>query len=162
MAYHVEIRHGMNHARVFNLGLEELRRDVLEPWVDERSVSLGERNWDPATSELKVIESPELAASELSFGQGWSNAERKATDVTERVLSGATEERESRPAPTAILVEVDSLDRALAALSEMTAGRDARQIEWASAQQRLDGRDTKLAAVVLLTQRPTQPEETRS
>jgi hypothetical protein len=148
----------MSHARVFNVDLEELRRDVLEPWVEERSVKLGERDWDPVTSELKVIESPELSPPELSFGQGWSNAERKATDVTSRLLEEAGEARRSRPAPTAIVVEVDSLDRALAALGEMTAGRDARQLEWAEAQRRLDGRDPEVAAVLLLTQRPARSE----
>ena len=152
----------MNHARVFNLGIEELRREVLEPWVDERSVKLGERDWDPVTSELRVIESPELSPPELSFGQGWSNAERKATDVTDRLLEEAGEERESRPAPTAILVEVDSLDRALAALSEMTAGRDARQIDWPAAQRRLDGRHPQVADRGRQTQRAARSEQPRS
>ena len=70
--------------------------------------------------------------------------------------------RERRPAPTAIEVEVDSLDRALAALAEMTAGREARQVEWPTARKRIDGRDPSIAAVVLITQRQAEPEPPRS
>ena len=162
MAFHVEIRQGMNHARSFNVSPEDLQRDILEPWVEERPIELGEHDWDPRIATLTVIEGPELSPPELSFGQGWSNAERKATDVTDRLLGGATEERESRPAPTAIVVEVDSLGAAMAALGEMTEGREARQVEWSAARGRLDGRDPDVAAVVLITQRQARSEPPQS
>jgi hypothetical protein len=162
MPFHVEVRHGMNHARVFNLDREELRRSVLEPWLDARPIRLGDRDWEPLKCELKILEGPTLPTPQLSFGQGWSNAEREATNVTRRLLAEAGEAKERRPAPTAIVVEVDSLDRALAALAEMTAGRVARQVEWPAAQKRIDGRDPAVAAVVLITQRHAQPEPPRS
>ena len=148
MAFHVEIRQGMNHARSFNVSPEDLQRDILEPWVVERPIELGEHDWDPRIATLTVIEGPELSPPELSFGQGWSNAQRKATEVTDRLLGGATEERDSRPAPTAIVVEVDSLGAAMAALGEMTEGREARQVEWSAARGRLDGRAPEVAGVV--------------
>jgi hypothetical protein len=162
MPFHVEISHGINHARAFNLEPGELQRNVLEPWLDERPIDLGEHDWDPRTCEIQILEGPALEPPELSFGQGWSNAERGAADVTRRMLAEAQGVVERRPAPTAIEVEVDSLDRALAALAEMTAGRDARQIEWPAAQSRIDGRDPSVAAVVLITQRQARSEPPRS
>jgi hypothetical protein len=160
--FHVEISHGINRARAFNLEFEELHRDVLEPWLEQRPIRLGDRDWDPRTCELRVLEGPALDPPQLSFGQGWSNAERGATNVTRSVIAEAQGAIERRPAPTAIEVEVESLDRALAALAEMTAGREARQIEWPAAQKRLDGRDPSVAAVVLITQRQAGSEPPRS
>ena len=162
MPFHIEISRGINHARAFNLEPEELRRDFIEPWVEERPIRLGDHDWDPRRSELKVLEGPPLDPPELSFGQGWSNAERVAQDVTGGVLTEARRASEQRPAPTAIEVEVESLDQALAALAEMTGGREARQVEWQAAQGRIDGRDPSVAAVVLIRQTPAGPELPRS
>ena len=162
MPFHVEISHGINSARAFNLESEELHRNVLEPWLEQQPIRLGDRDWDPRNCELRVLEGPALEPPELSFGQGWSNAERRSTNVTRAVLGEVERTRERRPAPTAIEVEVDSLDRALAALAEMTAGREARQVEWPTAQKRIDGRDPSIAAVVLITQRQAEPEPPRS
>jgi hypothetical protein len=162
MPFHVEVSTGMRHARVFNRGHDELWREIVEPWLDERPIQLGDRDWDPGKSRLKILEGPELATPELSFGQGWANAERSAADVTRKTLAEVAEAKGHRPAPTAIEVEVDSLDRALAALGEMTAGRVARQIEWPAAQRRIDGRDAGVAAVVLITMRQPGAEPPRS
>jgi hypothetical protein len=162
MPFHVEISRGINHARAFNLEPEDLRRTVLEPWIEERPVRLGDHEWDPRRCELRVLEGPALDPPELSFGQGWSNAERGAENVTRSVLADAAGARERRPAPTAIEVEVDSLPEALAALAEMTDGRDARQVEWPTAQRRVDGRDPSVAAVVLIRQRQARPEPPQS
>jgi hypothetical protein len=162
MPFHIEISHGINHARAFNLAAEELRSNVVEPWLDERPIRLGDHDWEPRKCELKILEGRGLDPPELSFGQGWSNAEREAENVTRRVLAEVEGTRERRSAPTAIEVEVDSLPDALAALAEMTAGRDAHQVEWAAAQRRTDGRDPAVAAVVLITQRQARSEPPRS
>lgn len=162
MPFHVEISRGINHARAFNLGSEELRRQFIEPWLEERPIRLGDHDWDPRRCELKVLEGSVLDPPELSFGQGWSNAERCAENVTATVLAEAEGAREQRPAPAAIEVEVESLDRALAALAEMTSGREARQVEWQAAQSRIDDRDPSVAAVVLIRQRQARPEPPRS
>ncbi len=162
MPFHIEISHGINHARAFNLEPEELGSRFVEPWLNEQPIRLGDHDWEPRTSELKILEGPALDPPELSFGQGWANAERGAEDVTRRVLSEVGQTRERRSAPTAIEVEVDSLPEALAALAEMTAGRDARQVEWPAAQKRIDGRDPSIAAAVLIRQRQARPETPRS
>jgi hypothetical protein len=162
MPFHIEISGGINHARAFNLDPEELRSEYIDPWLEERPIRLGDHDWDPRMCELTVLEGPALDPPELSFGQGWSNAERGAKNVTDLVLAEAEGARERRPAPTAIEIEVESLDRALAALAEMTAGRDARQVEWPAAQSRIDGRDPSIAAVVLIRQTQARPEPPQS
>jgi len=162
MPFHIEISRGINHARAFNLEPDELRRKFIDPWVDESPIRLGDHDWDPRRSELTVLEGPALDPPALSFGQGWSNAERVAEDVTGSVLAEGRGARDRRSAPTAIEVEVDSLDQALAALAEMTAGREARQVEWHAAQGRIDGRDPAVAAVVLIRQTQARPEPPQS
>jgi hypothetical protein len=162
MPFHVEIRSGINHARAFNLQQDELRRDFLEPWMERAPIRLGDHDWEPRSSELRILEGPALEPPELSFGQGWANAERGAEDVTAGMLAAAGEAFGRRSAPTAIEVEVDSLPEALAALAEMTDGRDPRPVDWEPAQRRIDGRDPSVAAVVLITQRQARAEPPRS
>jgi hypothetical protein len=130
--------------------------------VDGHPINLGDHDWEPRTSELKILEGPALEPPELSFGQGWANAEREAEDVTSRVLADAGASLEQRSAPTAIEIEVDSLPEALAALAEMTDGRDARQLEWPATRKRIDGHDPAVAAVVLIRQRQARSEPPRS
>ena len=89
MAFHVEIRRSFRRARAFNLSEEKLRHAIVEPWRGGRQVELGDQQWDPVESVLKILEGPELGAPELALGRGWNNAERSATDVTTRVLSEA-------------------------------------------------------------------------
>jgi hypothetical protein len=98
MPFHVEVSSALRHARAFNLSAEEVRQAVLDPWLSRRTVELGDRRWNPEESELRVLEGPELSNPELSFGQGWANAERSSQDVTARVLGAAQESRGARPA----------------------------------------------------------------
>ena len=87
MPFHVEISAtSMRHARAFNLGEDELRTD-LEPWMTDRTIELGDREWVPRESALKILEGPRLEGPDLAFGQGWSNAERSASDVTREMLA---------------------------------------------------------------------------
>jgi hypothetical protein len=142
--FHVEIAGGINHARAFNLSLEELRRAILEPWLTGRLVDLGEREWDPRESSLRILEGPHLDPPDLSFGQGWSNAERSSKDVTRRVL----ERTEAPRLPDAFVVEAEVPE---AAVAEMLSGRQARPVALNEAEKRLDGRDPEIAAVILVT-----------
>src|SRR5918996_1323257 len=103
MPFHVEISSGLNHARAFNLSVEELRRTVLEPWLTGRSVELGEHEWEPGECSLTILEGRHLDSPDLSFGQGWSNAERAAKDVTRRVL----EQTEMPKLPDAFVVQAE-------------------------------------------------------
>jgi hypothetical protein len=145
--FHVEIANGLNHARAFNLSLEELRRTVLEPWLTGRAVALGEHEWDPGESSLRILEGPHLGNPDLSFGQGWSNAERSAEDVTRRVL----ETTEPPKLPDAFVVEAEVPE---ATVAEMLSGQTALPVPLGDAEKRIDGRDPEIAAVILVTKAP--------
>jgi hypothetical protein len=145
--FHVEIANGLNHARAFNLSPEELRRAVLEPWLTGRAVALGEHEWDPRESSLRILEGPHLGNPDLSFGQGWSNAERSAEDVTRRVL----ETTEPPKLPDAFVVEAEVPE---ATVAEMLSGQTALPVPLGDAEKRIDGRDPEIAAVILVTKAP--------
>jgi hypothetical protein len=144
--FHVEISGALNHARAFNLSLDELRRTVLESWLTGRPVELGEHEWDPRESSLRILEGPHLDTPDLSFGQGWSNAERASEDVTRRVL----EKTETPKLPDAFVVEADIPE---ATVAEMLSGQQAQPVALNEAEKMLDGRDPKIAAVILVTKR---------
>lgn len=95
MRYHVQIRRGFRVARELNLEEDELQARVLTPWSRGALVSLGDREWEPAHCELRLLAGPELTAADLAMGQGWQNAERTSRDVTAELLA-------ARPAPTAV------------------------------------------------------------
>jgi hypothetical protein len=144
----VEISTGMQRARVFNLDTDDLLAKVVEPWLEDRRIELGDREWEPRTSSLKILEGPQMQTPDLSFGQGWSNAERASQNVTQRVL----DEAPPPSLPDAFLIEADSPQ---AAASQMLAGNDTVQaIHWGEARRRLDGRDPQIAAVILVLRRP--------
>lgn len=136
----------MHHARLFNLSREELRTRVLEPWLAGRTFELAEGEWAPRESSLKILEGRHLDNPDLAFGQGWSNAERSAEDVTARELESAPPPK----APDAFVVEADTPE---AAVAEMVAGRDAKPVAWVEAADRIDGRDPSIAAVILVVKR---------
>jgi hypothetical protein len=145
--FHVEISGGINHARAFNLSLEELRRQILEPWLTDRPLELGEREWAPRESSLRILEGPHLDNPDLSFGQGWSNAERSAKDVTRRVL----ETTEPPKLPDAFIVEAELPE---ATVAEMLSGQTALPVPLGDAERKLNGRDPEVAAVILVTKAP--------
>jgi hypothetical protein len=89
VAFHVEISRGFRHARAFNLDAEALRSTILDPWVRGRVIMLGDRDWVPKDSRLRILEGPELAETDLSMGRGWSNAERTAENVTRQLIDEA-------------------------------------------------------------------------
>jgi hypothetical protein len=144
--FHVEISGGLNHARAFNLDLDELRRTVLEPWLTGRPVELGESEWDPRECSLRILEGRRLDPPDLSFGQGWSNAERSAADVTRRVL----ENTETPKLPDAFVVQAELPE---ATVAEMLSGQEAQPVALNAARKKLDGRDPEVAAIILVTKR---------
>jgi hypothetical protein len=159
--FHVEISTTtLRHARAFNLGEDELRRAIIEPWMTDRKIELGDREWIPHESSLRILEGPRLEGPDLSFGQGWSNAERSAREVTRELLAEA--ERDAPPPATAIAVEGGSVEEALATLA---GGAEPRPLELAAAQEAIDRRDPRIAAVILVTRprpEPGPPERRRS
>jgi hypothetical protein len=146
VAFHVELSSALQHARSFNLSREELLATVVEPWLEDRTIELGEQEWAPRESTLKILEGPHLGMPDLSFGQGWSNAERSSQEVTRQVLEQAPPPK----VPDAFVVETDSPE---AVASGALSGEHGRPIPWAEARERIDSRDPEVAAVILVVRR---------
>lgn len=145
--FHVEISAGFHRARVFNLNEKDLGSKVVEPWLDDRRVEMGDREWEPRNSSLKILEGPQLETADLSFGQGWANAERASENVTRDVLANAP----APVVPDTFVVETDSPESITA---DLVAENGGRAIHWGEARKRLDGRDPEIAAVILVLRRP--------
>jgi hypothetical protein len=86
--YHLELRHFPHSAWRFNLSDQDLAA-IVQPWVREQVVDVGERKWSPHLAKLTILEGPKLEVTELSMGRGWRSAQRRSEDVTERVLDTA-------------------------------------------------------------------------
>lgn len=141
MPFHVEIRHSYRRAWAFNLNEERLRGTILEPWRRGQSVELGDREWVPKDSTLRILEGPELSPPELAHGQGWHHAQRSAKEVTRQVLSRAA----TAAATVAVLGETDSARRAVASpIAEL----GAPVVAWAAVRARI------LAAATVIPTRP--------
>jgi hypothetical protein len=140
--FHVEVSSPLHHARVFNLGEDELQ-PILKLWVSGQTFELGEQEWEPRESKLKILEGESLEGPDLAFGQGWSNALRSAQDVTRGLLEA--EEVRAPQAPV-FAIEAESVDQALAT----TSATAPRELDWAEARERIDGRDPEVAAVILV------------
>ncbi|HEY2717177.1 MAG TPA: hypothetical protein VGI73_13240 [Solirubrobacterales bacterium] len=152
MAFHVEISGGINHARAFNLSEDVVQRSIVDPWINRRPIELGDRKWQPEESELRILEGPELSNPELSFGNGWSNAERAGEFVTKRLLDEAVQaRREGTAGPAAIVIETDSAVQTLAGL---VSGKQSQSVDLETVKARLDSGDPTVAAVILVVQRP--------
>ncbi len=123
-----------------------------------RVLRLGDRDWAPSESSLRILEGSRLEGPDLAFGQGWSNAERSSRDVTREVLAQA--EREAPPPATALEIEAGSAEEALVALA---GGAVPQPLELGDAQAAIDRRDPKVAAIILVTRRRLgTPEPPRS
>jgi hypothetical protein len=152
MAFHIEISGGINHARAFNLSEDVVQRSIVDPWVNDRPIELGDRKWVPKESELRILEGPELSNPDLSFGNGWANAERGGEFVTKRLLDEAVQaRREGTTGPAAIVIETDSAVQTLAGL---VSGEQTQSVGLDAVRARLDGGDPTVAAVILVVQRP--------
>ncbi len=151
MPFHIEVATAKLHARSFNLTEEELGRTVLDPWLSGRPILLGDRKWtrDDETS-LRILEGPELSIQDLAFSQGWANAQRSSGDVTAAKLEAAAEGRRAERGPTALVVKVDS---PLETVAEIVAGKETEAVSIDEARERIDGRDPRVAAVILVVQR---------
>jgi hypothetical protein len=147
MMFHVEINAGFHRARVFNLNREDLAAKVIEPWLEDRTIEMGDREWEPRESSLSILEGPRMETTDLSFGQGWANAERASKNVTRDVLAQAP----PPSLPDAFVIETPTPE---AVSADLVAGHDGRAIQWSEARERVDGRDPTIAAVILVVRRP--------
>jgi hypothetical protein len=119
MAYHVEIRRSVRRAWAFNLDDERVHQGIVEPWLAGRPLRLGDRNWEPRDSALRIVEGPELAPQDLAFGQGWGAAERCGEDVTRRLLGEAASARSASES-----AQVEAIGAALASALAGAAAAD--------------------------------------
>src|SRR5262245_58735809 len=140
--FHVEVNRGVHRARVFNLTREDLVEKVVQPWLEDRRVTMGDREWIPRDSQLKILEGPQMENADLSFGQGWANAERASEEVTRELLEPAP----PPPTPDAFAIETDDPEGLLAEV----VGFRGRPLHWAEAREKIDGRDPKVAAVIVV------------
>lgn len=146
MPFHVEIAGGFHLARVFNLNREDLAAKVVGPWLEDRTIEMGDREWQPRDSSLTILEGPRMETEDLSFGQGWANAERASKNVTRAVISQA-------PAPTypdAFVIETATPE---AVTADVVGGHGGEAIQWSEARGRIDDRDPEIAAVILVVRR---------
>jgi hypothetical protein len=128
--YHVEIRRSFQRAWAFNLDERELRDGLVEPWLRGAVVRMGERDWLPRESSLKILEGPRLKPPDLAHGQGWNRAERTARDVTRGLL-----ERERSAAAGVALVASD--DATHAAAAELLGRLGVQVLDWHVLRPRL-------------------------
>ncbi len=145
--FHVEISAGFNRARVFNLNREDVIAKIVHPWLEDRTIEMGEREWLPRKSSLVILEGPEMEARDLSFGQGWANAERASQAVTRELLDKAP----PPSMPDAFVIETPTPE---AVTADLMAGHDLRAVHWGEARKRMDDRDPTIAAVILVVRRP--------
>jgi hypothetical protein len=143
VAFHVEIRRSLRRARAFNLSDDKVRRTVIDPWRQGRPVDLGDQQWDPGESALRILEGPELSQPDLALGRGWNNAERSATDVTTRVLREAAADAFL----VAVLAETQPGHETATRLLNQIGVRTA---DWAAVRARI------LAAATVVTTVPRQ------
>ena len=97
--YHIELREGVNNYNHFNVDAPELGT-IVERWVRDQPIEVGERRWSPYQSRLRILEGPHLPIESLSMGRGWRTAERESEDVTARIIAEATQAL-AAPAPDA-------------------------------------------------------------
>jgi hypothetical protein len=131
MAFHVEVSGGMNHARVFNLDEDRLRREVLEPWLSGSPLDLGDQRWIPKESSLRIIEGPRLDGPDLAMGRGWGKAERSGEEATRRLLGEA-----SRASVLTISLLAETLG-AEQAVGEMIDRLDVERADWRAVRSRV-------------------------
>ncbi len=80
---------------------------------------MGDREWEPRRASLRVLEGPHMETTDLSFGQGWANAERASEDVTQAILAEAP----PPVSPDAFVIETDDPEALLGAVLAEHDGR---------------------------------------
>lgn len=115
--FHIELRQAPHRLHRFNLGAQELRETVLEPWVRGTQFEMGERIWDPYAGSILVLEGPEIPIGRLTMGRGWAVAVKDGTDVSEQAIAAVRQslaEVAAEGAQTALAAEPAAAGIALA------------------------------------------------
>src|ERR1700761_6361359 len=139
MPFHIEVATGRRHARSFNLSAEQRSRTVLDPWLSDRPILLGDRKWtrNDEDARLRILEGPELSIQDLAFSQGWANAGRSAKDVTATVLEAATNARRTERGPATLIIRSDSPVQTLA---DIVSGHETESVSLETARDRIGNR----------------------
>jgi hypothetical protein len=137
--FHVEIRRSLRRAWAFNLTEERLRATILEPWRRGQPVELGDHEWDPKDSAMRILEGPKLSPPDLAHGQGPNNAERSSADVTRDAVGRAVREATS----IVVLAETEAAQRAVSAPLEELGVRVA---DWPPVRARILAAATTVGA----------------
>lgn len=87
MAFHVELKDGREIVRAFNLSAADVESQFIAPLRAGAVFSFQDKQFEPRKAQLIVVEGPHLAPGELGLGQGWTNAVKRGSDVTQRFLS---------------------------------------------------------------------------
>ena len=140
VVFHVQVRRSYHRASVFNLDVATVRATVVEPWLSGMPLRLGDREWPPQQSSLRILEGMRLPPSDLAHGQGWNRAEGAGRDVTRELLTA--------PDVRVVLV-VAQADAAQAGL-ELVAALGATAGDWAVGREELLAGDEPPAATVLV------------
>jgi hypothetical protein len=147
IVFHVQVKRSHHRANAFNLDVQTLRTTVVEPWLEGVPLRLGDREWPPHQSSLRILEGARLPPPDLAHGQGWNRAERAGRDVTRELLA---EERAVRIA----LVVAEPADAETG--RQLVAALDATAGDWnAVREQLLAGGAPPAAGVLVLV--PTAP-----
>jgi hypothetical protein len=93
--FHVELRQFPHKAWRFNLSEADLRA-LAVPWAREEWLEFAERKWNPHEAKITILEGPQLEVQEIAMNRGWTNAQRRSRDITERVLSTIRQAEEQR------------------------------------------------------------------
>jgi hypothetical protein len=135
MPFHVEISSGFRQrARAFNLDQATLRDTILEPWMADRVIELGDKRWQPRDCKLIVLEGPELAETDLSMGRGWSNAERKSANVTRKLIDAP-----AAPVGGPVVAVLAESEVSAGALAELLGRLELETVPWAELRGRILG-----------------------
>jgi hypothetical protein len=112
-SFHIEIQDGRSVVRAFNLSSEQVTKEIINPLKAGQVFSYKDKDFTPRKTRLIVIEGDRLGAGELGIGQGWTNAVKRGSDVTQRFLTDPT------AAPAQVAVNLEAAGR----LKERILGR---------------------------------------
>lgn len=94
--YHVQLYTRLHQARVYNLSLDELQREFLDPMRSPGLFVYEGHEWEPRKTKLSVYEAERLRPDQIAMGRGWTNLKKIGKDVTLEVMA-----QRAAPAPPA-------------------------------------------------------------
>jgi hypothetical protein len=148
VVFHVQVKRTHHRASLFNLDAATVQATVVKPWLGGVPLRLGDREWPPGQSSLRILEGARLPLADLAHGRGWNRAEGAGRDVTRELLAV--------PAVRTVLVVAEH--DAVQAGRELVAELDATAGDWATVREELlAGREPPAATVLVLVPAAPSP-----